>query len=51
MDYSLPYDKLTGDAEFLRVKVWRWPVRLFHWLNALAITVLFFTGIYITFIA
>lgn len=29
------------------VYVWQLPVRLFHWINALAITVLFITGLYI----
>lgn len=29
------------------VYVWELPVRLFHWINALAITVLFTTGLYI----
>ncbi|AET69555.1 Ni/Fe-hydrogenase, b-type cytochrome subunit [Desulfosporosinus orientis DSM 765] len=29
------------------VYVWQLPVRLFHWINALAITVLFITGMYI----
>lgn len=29
------------------VYVWELPVRLFHWINALAITVLFITGLYI----
>ena len=30
-----------------QVYVWQFPVRLFHWVNALAITVLFVTGMYI----
>ncbi|WP_206811577.1 Ni/Fe-hydrogenase, b-type cytochrome subunit [Paradesulfitobacterium ferrireducens] len=30
-----------------QVYVWQFPVRLFHWINALAITILFLTGIYI----
>ncbi|MDQ7096833.1 Ni/Fe-hydrogenase, b-type cytochrome subunit [Desulfosporosinus sp. PR] len=30
-----------------QVYVWQFPVRFFHWLNALAITVLFLTGMYI----
>lgn len=29
------------------VYVWEFPIRLFHWLNATAITVLFITGMYI----
>jgi len=29
------------------IYVWRLPVRIYHWLNALAITVLFITGLYI----
>ncbi|MDP4126564.1 MAG: Ni/Fe-hydrogenase, b-type cytochrome subunit [Bacillota bacterium] len=30
-----------------QVYVWQFPVRFFHWVNALAITVLFITGLYI----
>lgn len=30
-----------------QVYVWQFPVRFFHWVNALAITVLFVTGMYI----
>lgn len=30
-----------------QVYVWQFPVRLFHWVNAIAITVLFVTGMYI----
>ena len=30
------------------VLVWQWPIRIFHWVFASAITVLFVTGIYIT---
>lgn len=30
-----------------QVYVWQLPVRLFHWINALAITILFITGMYI----
>ncbi|TGE33384.1 Ni/Fe-hydrogenase, b-type cytochrome subunit [Desulfosporosinus sp. Sb-LF] len=29
------------------IYVWQLPVRLFHWINALAITILFITGLYI----
>lgn len=29
------------------VYIWQWPVRFFHWLNALCIVVLFLTGLYI----
>ncbi len=32
---------------FRRKYVWQWPVRVFHWLNAAAVTVLFLTGLYI----
>ncbi len=32
---------------FQRVYVWQLPVRIFHWVNALSITVLFVTGLYI----
>ena len=30
-----------------RVYVWEWPVRFTHWVNAVAIVFLCFTGIYI----
>lgn len=30
-----------------QVYVWEFPIRFFHWVNALAITVLFITGMYI----
>lgn len=30
-----------------RIKVWEWPVRIFHWVNALSILVLFLTGLFI----
>lgn len=29
------------------IYVWRWPVRIYHWLNAICITLLFVTGLYI----
>ncbi len=29
------------------IYVWRWPVRIYHWLNAICITLLFITGLYI----
>jgi len=32
---------------FRRRYVWQWPVRIFHWVNALCILVLFATGMYI----
>ncbi len=32
---------------FQRIYVWELPVRLFHWINALCLTVLFATGLYI----
>lgn len=35
------------DGLFERVYVWQWPVRVFHWVNAASITVLFATGLYI----
>ncbi|UCC45462.1 MAG: Ni/Fe-hydrogenase, b-type cytochrome subunit [Candidatus Zixiibacteriota bacterium] len=33
---------------FRRKYVWQWPVRIFHWVNAVAVTVLFSTGLYIS---
>lgn len=37
------------DPSNLRVPVyvWQFPVRLYHWINAIAITILFLTGMYI----
>ncbi len=32
---------------FRRKYVWQWPIRIYHWVNAVALTVLFFTGLYI----
>ncbi|MBI5838070.1 MAG: Ni/Fe-hydrogenase, b-type cytochrome subunit [Candidatus Eisenbacteria bacterium] len=32
---------------FRRRYVWEWPIRIFHWVNALSIAVLFSTGLYI----
>ncbi len=37
------------DRTFQRKYVWQWPIRVFHWLNALCIMVLFTTGLYIAF--
>jgi len=38
---------ITQSHDFKRVLVWELPVRLFHWLNALCITVLAITGLVI----
>jgi Ni/Fe-hydrogenase 1 B-type cytochrome subunit len=32
---------------FRRKYVWQWPVRVFHWVNAVCVFVLFLTGLYI----
>lgn len=32
---------------FRRRYVWQWPIRIFHWVNALCVTALFSTGLYI----
>ena len=37
-------DAVQKTYEVKRVLVWELPVRLFHWLNALCITVLAITG-------
>ena len=34
---------------FERIYVWELPVRLFHWLNAACVSVLFATGLYIAY--
>jgi Ni/Fe-hydrogenase 1 B-type cytochrome subunit len=36
-----------GHRYFRRRYVWQWPIRTFHWVNALSITALFLTGLYI----
>ena len=33
---------------FRRRYVWQWPLRLWHWVNAVTVTILFFTGLYIS---
>ena len=35
------------EPHYTRIYVWQWPIRIFHWVNALAITVLFLTGLFI----
>jgi Ni/Fe-hydrogenase 1 B-type cytochrome subunit len=40
-------DIITRTYDFKRVLVWELPVRIFHWLNALCITVLAITGLII----
>ena len=37
----------ADQERYVRLYVWEWPVRIFHWVNALAITVLFLTGLFI----
>ncbi len=32
---------------FRRKYVWQWPIRVFHWVNAICVAVLFATGLYI----
>jgi len=32
---------------FAQKYVWQWPIRVFHWINALAVLVLFLSGLYI----
>ena len=31
---------------FHRKYIWQWPIRIFHWVNAVSILVLFGTGLY-----
>jgi len=33
---------------YRRRYVWQWPIRIWHWVNAVCVTVLFFTGLYIS---
>lgn len=43
-----PSGTAPGTHRFFRRRyVWQWPVRVFHWVNAIAITGLFATGLYI----
>ncbi|MBW2272529.1 MAG: Ni/Fe-hydrogenase, b-type cytochrome subunit [Deltaproteobacteria bacterium] len=35
---------VSGPARFERIYVWQLPIRLFHWLNGLCVTVLFLSG-------
>ena len=42
-----PLDLKPTEARFGRRYVWQLPVRIAHWVNATAITVLFATGLYI----
>ncbi len=37
----------ASGPRFERILVWQAPIRIFHWINAAAITVLFLTGLYI----
>lgn len=37
----------VSEHRYQRVYVWQWPIRVFHWVNAAAITVLFLTGLFI----
>jgi Ni/Fe-hydrogenase 1 B-type cytochrome subunit len=34
-------------TRYRRVLVWQWQIRVFHWVNAVTVTVLFLTGLYI----
>lgn len=45
----IPADLEVGEYLWERVKVWEAPVRIFHWVNALSILVLFATGLFIAF--
>ncbi len=40
-------DAVPPPGFFAQKYVWQWPIRVFHWVNALAILVLFFSGLYI----
>jgi Ni/Fe-hydrogenase 1 B-type cytochrome subunit len=46
---SVPRERAALDMEhtFRWVEVWHWPLRLMHWLAAIAIPVLLVTGVYI----
>ena len=38
---------MRSHGPFRRTYVWQWPIRIFHWVNAVSLTVLFCTGLYI----
>ena len=41
-------DVESRPTEYFREKyVWQWPIRLYHWINVLCVSVLFYTGLYI----
>jgi Ni/Fe-hydrogenase 1 B-type cytochrome subunit len=43
-----PYDVVKRPHRYFRRKyVWQWPIRIFHWVNAISVTALFSTGLYI----
>jgi Ni/Fe-hydrogenase 1 B-type cytochrome subunit len=42
-----PAPRTAEQPLFERIYVWEFPVRIIHWVNALALTVLFATGLYI----
>lgn len=43
-----PHDVVARPHRYFRRKyVWEWPIRIFHWVNALCLTVLFLSGLYI----
>lgn len=43
-----PSDVAARPHRYYRRKyVWQWPIRIFHWVNAIAVAVLFGTGLYI----
>jgi Ni/Fe-hydrogenase 1 B-type cytochrome subunit len=46
MATTLLLDKTT-EAKYGRKYVWQWPIRISHWVNVAALTVLFLTGLYI----
>ncbi len=43
-----PEDVAARPGEFYRERyVWQWPIRLWHWVNVICVSVLFYTGLYI----
>jgi Ni/Fe-hydrogenase 1 B-type cytochrome subunit len=48
IEKALPEEFQNNRHRFFRRKyVWQWPIRVFHWVNAGSVTVLFLTGLYI----
>lgn len=44
-----PQELAANQDEIFRSRyVWQWPIRLWHWVNVICVSVLFYTGLYIS---